>query len=244
MAMTVLLLLVSIGILFVFVSPIHQDPAYHDFAPTTLKFTKIPNTFNVLSNLPFAIIGVYGLVYCLKSRPAGAVYSWCGFFIGVELTSVGSAYYHWNPSNATLVWDRIPMTIAFTCLFVALFSEYLNIKYEKLLLVPIVVLGVFSVFYWQFSDDLRAYGLVQFFPLVALPLIIVIMPTRYDSGHYLFYGLMFYVMAKLFEAYDHETWHWIGLGGHVIKHLLAACGTLSILLMLKKRRRTAADVES
>lgn len=234
--LVILLLVISTTILFLFVSPIHQNPAYHDFAPTTLERTKIPNTFNVITNIPFAIVGLLGLAYCAKFLPGPILWSWRVFFSGVALTSIGSAYYHWQPNNATLVWDRLPMTIAFTALFIALLSERLNTKLEHYFLIPMIVVGISSVLYWQYTDDLRAYGLIQFFPLVALPLIIAIIPGRYDLGYYLFYGLAFYLAAKLFEAYDHEAWQLIGFSGHAIKHLLAACSTLSILLMLKKRK--------
>ena len=35
------------------------------------------------------------------------------FFLGLFLTGFGSGYYHWEPTNDTLVLDRLPMTILF-----------------------------------------------------------------------------------------------------------------------------------
>ena len=40
--------------------PIPQDPAYHAFADTR-RIAGIPNFWNVVSNLPFLLAGLYGL---------------------------------------------------------------------------------------------------------------------------------------------------------------------------------------
>ncbi len=230
------LLIACIIVVFGFISPIPQDPAYHDFAPTALETSNIPNTLNVITNVPFAIVGLYGLFYCSRFPQLYAPRSWRLFFLGIALLAVGSTVYHWNPNDATLVWDRIPMTMAFTALFSALFSEQTGLEVEDFVLIPLVLAGIVSVIYWQYSDDLRFYGFIQFFPLVALPLVILLMPRRFNSEHYLFYALISYIAAKIFEANDHETWRWIGCSGHAIKHLLAGCSTLVILCMLKKRQ--------
>lgn len=232
----IILLVLCLVFVFGFVAPIPQDPAYHDFAPSKLKISNIPNTFNVITNIPFAIVGLWGLILCLRFRQTSAPWSWRFFFSGIALTSIGSAYYHWNPNDATLVWDRIPMTIALTSLVVALLSEQIGSKLENFLLAPLIVAGIASVVYWRYTGDLRAYGIIQFFPLVALPPVILIMPDRYKSEHYLFCALICYVVAKLFEANDQETWKLIGFSGHALKHLLAAGSPICILWMLIRRR--------
>jgi hypothetical protein len=187
-------------------------------------------------------VGLTGLVFCWRYRQSSAPWSWRLFFGGIALTSIGSAYYHWDPNDATLVFDRIPMTIAVTSLVVALLSEQIGSKLEKFLLLPLIVAGISSVVYWRCSGDLRAYGIIQFFPLVALPPVILFMPDRYHSQHYLFCALIGYIVAKLFEANDHETWKLIGFSGHAMKHLLAACSPLCILWMLVRRRSLRLDV--
>lgn len=40
-------------------------------------------------------------------------------FAGVLLTSAGSTWYHLAPTNDSLVWDRLPMTLGFMGLFAA-----------------------------------------------------------------------------------------------------------------------------
>ncbi len=47
---------------------------------------------------------------------------------------VGSGYYHLSPSNATLVWDRIPMSIAIMALLSIVIGEYMSIRLGAILL--------------------------------------------------------------------------------------------------------------
>ncbi|MCP4048855.1 MAG: ceramidase, partial [Gammaproteobacteria bacterium] len=115
-------LLVSIagvvGILML--EPIAQDPAYHQFADQR-TILGVPNFWNVVSNLPFLITGVMGLFslyhaggikFLTEIKPAYIL-----FFAGIALVCFGSAYYHLWPDNETLVWDRLPMALAFMALF-------------------------------------------------------------------------------------------------------------------------------
>src|SRR5690349_18366102 len=76
-----------------------QDPDYHRFADQR-AFFGIPNFWNVLSNLPFLVIG--GMLW--KRAPV--------FALGLMATALGSGLYHWNPNDATLLWDRVGIVIA------------------------------------------------------------------------------------------------------------------------------------
>jgi hypothetical protein len=40
----------------------------------------------------------------------GELWSWTLFFAGVTAVGFGSSYYHLNPNDATLVWDRLPVS--------------------------------------------------------------------------------------------------------------------------------------
>src|SRR6266436_6623193 len=102
-----------------------QDPSYHDFADHR-TILGIRNLLNVASNLPFLFIGALGLFVTRKTANVGRegpfTESWERvaaqvLFLGVSLTAFGSAWYHLAPSNATLVWDRLPMTLVFMTLF-------------------------------------------------------------------------------------------------------------------------------
>src|SRR5689334_13768451 len=103
-------MLVPLAILFIAASPIAQSGRYHAFADTRSLFA-IPNFWNVASNLPFLVIGIGGLRLCLRPGTQGARGSWSAFFAATALVACGSGYYHWMPGDASLAWDRLPMTI-------------------------------------------------------------------------------------------------------------------------------------
>ena len=230
-----LAVLVPLAVLMA-MAPIPQDPAYHILADAR-TYCGVPNFLNVASNIPFLLVGVIGLIFCLRNPGRGAMRSWSVFFLGVALVFAGSAYYHSAPDNSTLVWDRLPMTLAFMGLFAGLLGEHLGERVERAVLVPAVAIGIASVAWWAYSDDLRMYVWVQFAPLIAIPFVLAAYPGRYSHRYYLIYGLAFYMLAKVAEFYDREFMLLAAqaLSGHTLKHLLAACAPFVVYLMLKRR---------
>ena len=217
---------------------IRQDPAYHGLADRR-TILGVPNVGDVASNLAFLIVGIAGLSLCFRHRNIGARTAWTVFFAGVALVAVGSAYYHWAPRDGTLVWDRLPMTIAFMGLFVALLSEHLGLHWERRLLAPAVLVGIASVVYWAHSGDLRPYAWVQGMPLLAIPVVAILFRGGYGGTSYLLAGLVCYAVAKICELYDHRIFSLTGeaISGHTLKHLLAALACLMVFLMLADRVR-------
>lgn len=216
-------------------TPIEQDRGYHMFADAR-RYLGVENFGNVTSNLLFLLAGGAGARWCWLNR-SGAWRSWLVFFSGVALVFLGSAYYHSAPGDDTLVWDRLPMTIAFMGLFAALVSEHLGEKLELRLLSAALITGIASVFWWQFSGDLRVYIWVQGAPLLAIPYVIAAFPGRYMLRHYLLYGVSLYALAKVAEFLDHEiyTASASAISGHSVKHLLAGAAVLFVLAMLMRR---------
>ena len=218
-------------------TPIPQDKGYHIFADIRTCIG-IKNFGNVASNLAFLLVGVVGWWWCLKHLKSGARLSWLIFFAGVALVFAGSGYYHATPNDDTLVWDRLPMTVAFMGLFAALVSEHLGAQYERPVLIPALVIGVASVFWWRHTDDLRVYIWVQLAPLLAIPFLLAMFRGSHSHRIYLLYGLAFYAIAKVAELYDRDTFELTAnaISGHSLKHLLAASAPLFLLLMLRRRR--------
>ena len=151
-----------------------QPLSYHLFADRR-SFLDIPNFCDVASNLPFAIIGIWGLVFLLrtnsrqKSRPfldRRERWPYLFVFLGLLLTAFGSSYYHLAPNNATLVWDRLPMTIAFMSLVAAVIAEHISLRMGLWSLPILMAVGLASVLQWNWSEmhgagDLRFYTAVQ-----------------------------------------------------------------------------------
>ena len=216
--------------------PVLQDRGYHIFADSR-SCLGIANFGNIVSNLLFLLTGLGGLAWCWRDR-CGAWRSWLVFFAGVTLVFFGSAYYHSNPNDYTLVWDRLPLTVAFMGLFTAQLCEHIESRLEIPLLTGALAVGLFSVLWWRLSGDLRLYIWVQGAPLLAIPYVVAAFPCCFSLRHYLLYGVGLYAMAKIAELKDFEMFVATAgvISGHSAKHLLAALAVYCVLRMLQQRQ--------
>ncbi|CAM0885338.1 unnamed protein product [Alopecurus aequalis] len=167
----------------------------------------------------------------------GELWSWTLFFAGIIAVGVGSSYYHLNPNNDTLVWDRLPMTIAFTSIVAIFIIERVDERAGTKSLAPLVFAGALSILYWSFFDDLRPYAVVQFVPCIVLPVMAIVIPPMYTHSSYWLWAAAFYLLAKVEEAADKPIYRWTNeiVSGHTLKHLCAAMVPVFLALMLAKR---------
>jgi hypothetical protein len=206
--------------------PIPQDPRYDLFADTRTMLG-IPNAANVLSNLAFLLAGAAGVLFLSTDRSA---------------TAFRESRERLPPDHARLVWDRLPMTVAFLSLFAAFLAERVRPDLARRLLAPFLLAGIASVLYWRFTEqagqgDLRPYALVQYYPVVALGLLLLLYPARFTLGSVLWGVGGFYALAKAFELADEKILRWTGfVSGHTLKHLAAAAAAALVLFMLARRR--------
>jgi hypothetical protein len=229
-------------------APIAQPISFHQFADTRSLFG-IPNFGNVVSNLPFLVVGFYGLGTVLRSSVSAAIrLIYITLFIGVVLTGLGSAYYHWNPNNDTLVWDRIPMTIVFMSFLSATVTELVSRRLGGWLLIPLLALGIGSVLWWHYTEtigrgDLRLYFWVQFYPMLVIPLLLWLFyaPVVKTILPCLVWIVVWYVIAKGFEQLDFPIYHAIGVSGHTLKHLAAAMSTVYFVVLFRRRYGKAGN---
>lgn len=224
---------------FAFVPAIPQWPEYHQLADRR-SWLGIPNTLDVISSLPFLVIGAMGWSAArrMKRAEGAALYRliYRLFFLSLLLTGLGSVVYHIAPGNSTLVWDRLPMSIAFMLLFTSVVAEMVDYRWALRLLPVFTIMGLGSVLYWAWSEasgagDLRWYGLVQFLPVLLILLItgLYCAPERYLRHLGGLVGL--YALSKLLEWYDLALFHALDetVSGHTLKHLVAAGAVLFIL---------------
>jgi len=240
----------AIGVaLAYFPEPYPQPLSYHQFADQR-TLLGVPHALNVISNLPFLIVGVWGLLFMAsaKSRRPDVFVEraergpyWV-YFVGLVLTAIGSAYYHADPINDRLTWDRMPLAITLMSLFTAVLAERLYWRFASWLLVPLVALGVGSVIYWHVSEvrgagDMRVYLMVQFLPMLILPVLLVLFKPRYTGTEDLVASLGCYGIAKALEYFDGKIYEQAGfVSGHTLKHLVAGLAAFFILFMLERRR--------
>ncbi len=246
--LTPLILVISIIFIVVLASqnPIAQDVSYHLFSDSR-TLLGIPNCLNTLSNVPFILVGIFGLSDLRNIQNDRYVASfkiaYRLLFIGALSVGFGSGYYHLHPDNDTLIWDRLPMTLAFMSLFSIIIAELISEKTGIHLFWPLVLMGIFSVFYWAVTEahhngDLRFYVVVQFLPMLLIPLILLLGNSLFTSvkGYWLL--LLCYLLAKAAEHFDFQIHHLLGfVSGHSIKHLLAATGLLVLAISYRQRKQ-------
>lgn len=224
------------------VDPIAQDPTYHDFAATG-SWWGLPNFWNVISNLALLISGATGLLHLVTKGSLAKVVPEAVFFFGLILTGVGSAYYHYAPDNQTLIWDRLPMTVAFMALFIAIVGHCLDRKVANIFLPLALGVGAASVIYWASSEidgqgDLRFYLVVQFLPMLLVPILLLWRPPTTLAVRWVWAMLWLYVAAKACELLDFQIAEILPLEltGHVLKHLFAGASGCAFLQALKRSR--------
>jgi len=243
-------LLIAVSLLCItvlcFLRPIPLGPGYHDFTDKRILL-RIPNFLDVLSNIPFMVVGLWGVLWLLRrlSKPSFVMHQeqipYFVFFAGVALTGVGSFWYHIAPGDNRLPWDLLPMTCSFMSILAAIIMERISVKAGLRVLLPLLVLGIASVAYWYLTErqghgDYRFYLFVQFFPPLLIALIIALFPPRYTGINYLVAAFIFFVLAKLFELFDKQIYLFTHMvSGHSLKHITAGAACYWILRMLQKR---------
>jgi hypothetical protein len=210
-----------------------QDPSYHRFADRRV-FLGLDNAADVLSNLPFLLVGAIGL-WCLW-RSRSQMRSYWVLFAAVALTGLGSIYYHLAPDDTRMVWDRLPIAVAFAALLSAVISERVNAAIEAELLLPLSIGGAASVLYWAAFDDLRPYALVQFGSIAVIVALCLCFRSRYTRGSDIFVAVAIYALAKVSEMLDAQVYALGGIvSGHTLKHLIAAFAVWWLVRMLQLR---------
>lgn len=235
------ILAIACIIALVFYGPIPQDQQYHFFADARKKFG-IPNFLNVITNLPFLIIGLGGLAVAKKAKEKELRQICVVLFSGFLLLTFGSGYYHWIPNNISLVYDRLPMVIIFMSFFSLIIYDHSNRSVGYRSFISLTTLGLLSVLYWIWSEqqgygDLRWYAMVQFFPLLAIPLILLLYKSPFNYTKYVVLIFLFFILAKIAEHFDEEIYLSLNkiISGHSLKHLFMAAAEFEILIMLKHR---------
>ena len=218
---------------------IPQPAGYHAFADAR-AWLGLPNVANVLSNLPFGLIGAWGLwrLSVVQHSPPRAV--WRCFCAALACTGVGSAVYHWAPHNASLVIDRLPIAWACAALLCAFLSERVDAGWgQASTLCGAFLVATASVAWWWLSErqghgDLRPYLYLQFLPMLLVPAALC-MKLRVQNNAGVpdaawWTVLALYAAAKLMEFADHSVFDALAFAsGHTLKHLLAAAAALCVV---------------
>ncbi|MES3002859.1 MAG: hypothetical protein V4787_19375 [Pseudomonadota bacterium] len=216
---------------------IAQPVGYHYFADTTSQWG-IPFAMDVLSNIPFAVVGLIGLCVLMNAAPrlrnmerAMAAL----FFAGLVLTAGASSWYHLHPDDASLVVDRMGMSIAFAGLLGLGAAARVSERAGATLGLGTLLLAPLAVAHWASSGNVSPWVLVQFGGLLIIALYCVLPSTRASLDVRWAWVIAAYVLAKVFEINDHELFELTGhaMSGHTLKHVMAAGAAWPVVTALK-----------
>jgi hypothetical protein len=225
-----------------------QDQKYHMFADIRTCLG-IPRAGDVLTNLAILAAGLYGLALRPRMNVTPDERAAADLLIlGAFLTAAGSAYYHWDPRNATLVWDRLPMMLAIPPILALVLADRVNPALARRALVPLTVFGVASVLWWAATEamgveDVRLYLMVRVLMAVALFVLIVFRRGRYTGNGWLLGALAGEALLTAFENLDHQIFALTGgiASGHNLKHLTVGVALACVFTWLARRKLRGAS---
>ena len=224
-----------------------QDPDYHRFADQRTLFG-VPNFWDVISNVAFVAAGLVGLRAVRRAGVGPGLgltdrrerAAWLTLFIGAILTGLGSAWYHLDPRNGSLFWDRLPLAVTSVSVGLIVVQERLSLTWARRVLWPVVGFAAFSVLWWSATErtghgDLRMYSWCLAMPCVAVACC-AFLPSSYTGGRALLVALALYLAARVTELLDHEIMAlpliW---SGHTWKHVFAAATVWTLARWLARR---------
>lgn len=155
--------------------------------------------------------------------------------MGLLFTTIGSCLYHLAPTDATLLWDRAGMAFAFAGMLGIAASERVSVRSGIWLGLLTLLCGAIALFVWSRSADVLPWSVVQFGGMAMILILSITRPIPKALGISLLWVVVFYAVAKIFEAFDHGVYEATGhmVSGHTLKHLVAALAALPIIRVLK-----------
>ena len=192
----------------------------------------VPNTLDVLSNLPLVLAGVVGF-WCLRGRTLARPTSHAlrVFFAGLMLSGLGSAAYHWAPNAGSLVIDRLGMAVAFAGVLALSVAERVGLNESRCFLPLVLALALVSAALPNLQDNVLPWAVVQFGGMGLVLWVATRSPVPGALGVSWVGLIALYAVAKLLELGDETVFHATGewVSGHSLKHVAAACAALPIL---------------
>jgi hypothetical protein len=212
-----------------------QDPAYHRFADARAMWG-VPRAMDTLSNVFFIVFGGWGVLRHLQGRLAytgpGMREAGFVFFLGFLLTGFGSGYYHLDPNDRGLAWDRLGMVVAFAGVLGLAAADRVSERSAKLLLPIALVGGASSVGWFLVFDSVTPYAVLQFGG-IAMVMGMLWLPAQGVGPNWAALAAA-YALAKVFEAADHQVFLLTAgsISGHTLKHVFASLAVLAVALPL------------
>jgi hypothetical protein len=218
--------------------PLAQDPGYHLFADTR-ALGPIPRAADVLTNLAIFAAGLVAAALWRRVRIAPEERAAYGLLVvGILATAAGSAWYHWAPSDARLVWDRLPMTLVLAALFALVLADRIHPVFARVAWWPFALLGAVSVLWWSGTGDLHLYLVVRVGVGVGIVCLLLLRRRgRHSGARWLVAAIALDVVMTIAERLDQDIFAATGglISGHSLKHLLAGALLGCVIAWLARR---------
>ena len=218
---------------------IDQLAHYHDFADQT-HWLGLPNGKDVWSNVGLILVGAwasYDLRYT-RTPFTGRISAYV-LASAIVLTGLGSSYYHLQPNDFSLIWDRLPISLICAGLL-GMVYQYTHQRGEGWLLSAAIACALLGVWHWHVSGDLRLYLGMQVFTILALPLWLWQARAPRAIKVALLWAIAFYIISKVTEALDLQLFAASGhvISGHTLKHLFATMAMGCVVMAMRAVRQT------
>ena len=237
------LVILLIGCLFSLPS-IPLTIQHHQFA-SQVSYWGIPAFTLIFSSLCLVSVGVFGLIkhtrYTLNTDLITGLIT---FLIALILSGIGSAIYHWNPQDQTILFKQIPISILCMGLSFSLLVSQSKLASWGWFYGLMMAYAILSPIYGIYAHQVQIYYATQFFPIALMILLIArIWSSSYTTS--LIYGVIFLVLGKGAEISDHEIYQWTTqwVDGQMCANLLYALGYFKAFQFFSQMRPRELLVE-
>lgn len=235
-----LLAALLLGVLAACLGPVLPDPMAGAGFADGRHWLGLPHAMDVLSNLPFALLGCGGLVRLRRIEAASThevAVRRCArlFFSGLVLTAAGSAFYHLHPDALRLGADRLGMAVAFAGMLGMAVSERVSPRMAWPMACGVLAAGLLALAVCHWRGDVLPWAVLQLGGMVLVLGLALLRPVPGALGLKLGTVICCYGVAKLLELGDDAIYQATGqlVSGHSLKHLAAACAGWPAWQMLR-----------
>nr|AFO66499.1 putative membrane protein [Brassica napus] len=167
----------------------------------------------------------------------GEIWGWTLFYASVSSLAFGSAYYHLKPDDNRIVWDTLPILIAYSSLFSSFLVERAGERVGLSCLVLLLFISVFSVAYARVFNDLRLCLTFQLIPCLVIPVMTVLLPPKYTHSRFWLLATAAHAVSKIEGLADSKIYNFNGytISGHSLGHLCSALAMVLLTVMLLYR---------
>ncbi|KAL5559433.1 hypothetical protein UlMin_035644 [Ulmus minor] len=167
----------------------------------------------------------------------GELWGWALFYAGIAGVAFGSAYYHLKPCDDRVMWDSLPMMIAYSSLFSSFVVERVGLKIGWTCLFGLLFAAFLCTAYERAYNDLKLCMMFEFIPFVAIPAVAFMFRPKYTHSRYWLWATGLYLLAKFEAVADRKIYnanHYV-VSGHSLSHLCLAIVPVLLSIMLMYR---------